>query len=254
VVVRRLGVVAGVAICLALTAAVLPTASVLGAGPTGSAPAIALFESVASTMNAQPAVRIHQTGYMELSATTRPERIAFRFGYGSTLKGYVRASESITYAQHRGVVVWVRDVVVPVATSCASGASCPVVSPIELFVTRHAAFAGVIDEPGAQVGCYEREPPDAVPYRAGAPWWTAAGDFHALVVRGNEGLLTVTYAWPDSQHATERDAVNLAKQRFVRSTIRVAKGPSGTEPAFTIVETDTVLAAAPHAPKVARCS
>ena len=66
-------------------------------------------------------------------------------------------------------------------------------------ITRVAAFAGLVDGPGGAVGCFVREPFANVPYRAGGRWWTAIGDFRPMVLRGNQVLVTVTYAWSDGQ-------------------------------------------------------
>lgn len=225
----------------------------VGAGPTGNAAAIRAFDAVAAHADALPAIRIRQSGYMTMRAAPAPGT-EFRFGYGGVPKGYVRADETLTYVQHDGKVVWLTDVVVPASGArCSKGQTCTSVAPVELFVTTKAAFAGVIDHPRGVVGCFEHESFADVPYRAGTPWWTARGDFHHLATRGSVGLFTITYAWPDGQHATERDVANLAKETFVGSGVRVANGAAPDEVALSISERDAVLVVAPHAPKVVRC-
>ncbi len=244
-------ILAAVAVTLAATAIGVTNAS--GAGPTGSAAAIELFESVAANTNAQRAIELAQSGYMTMRTTITPTSFAYEFGYGGVPKGYVRADEAITYAQHDGKVVWVRDVLTADPRSCARDPACVPGSSLELFVTKHAAFAGDVDEPNGIVGCYERESFDDVPYRAGGPWFTPVGDFRNVRTHGNQALLTITYAWPDGQRVTEHDSIDLAAQLFAAATIHVARGSKSTELALGISEQDTALTTTPHAPRVALC-
>lgn len=243
-----------VAATLAVASVLAGAAPALGAGSTGDGAAIRLFRAVAAHTNAQPAMQVVQSGYMaETIHVGSPASFAYRWGFGAVPAGYVRSTETITYAQHDGRVVWVTDVLDAPAPGCHQVAGCRQLAPIELFVTRTAAFAGVVDGPQATVGCFEREPFTNVPYRAGGRWWTAIGDFRPLIVRGNQALVTVTYAFSNGQHVIERDSIDVSTRLFSASTFHVGRGTTRSEAPFSFAQRDTALTYAPPAPKVTRC-
>jgi hypothetical protein len=246
--------VAASAMALAASLGVVtPTAA--AAGPTGDRATIALVEAVAANTNAQPAIEIDQSGYMtESSHVGRPATFSFRWGYGGVPKGSLRADETITYTQLHGRVRWLTDVLRAVPSSCPTGQTCPTtIAPIELFVTKAAAFAGVVDEPHGVVGCFEHESFKAVPYRAGAPWWTAVGNYRPKVTRGNQTLVTDTYSWADGQHVTEVDSIDNKLRLFSASVFHVAHGASSARVGFSFAQRDVVLAKVPAPPRVTRC-
>ena len=92
-----------------------------------------------------------------------------------------------------------------------------------------------------------------MPYRAGGRWWTAIGDYRPMVVRGNQILITDTYAWSDGQHVVERDSVERSTNLFAASTFHVGRGTAADEIAFGFDQADTALSYAPPAPKVTLC-
>jgi len=240
---------------LVVTLVVGTAAAALAAGATGDGAAIRLFRDVAARTNAQPAMQIVQSGYMaETAHVGSPTSFSYRWGFGTVPRGYVRSTETITYAQHLGRVVWVADVLTAAAPGCHQVTGCPQLAPIELFVTKVAAFAGVVDRPDATVGCFVREPLTNVPYRAGGRWWTAIGDFRPLIVRGNQVLVTITYAWSDGRHVVERDSIDHSTALFSASTFRVGAGSTSAQPPFSFAQRDTVLSYAPPAPRVTLCS
>ena len=225
----------------------------LAAGPTGDKATIALVRAVASNTNLQPAIEIAQTGYMTESSHVGTRSFSYRWGFGGVPAGSDRATETITYVQLHGRVVWLTDVLR--AASCSSGSTCPPrPAPIELFVTKAAAFAGVVNEPHGVVGCFEHEPFTNVPYRAGHPWWSAVGDYRPKVTRGNQTLVTDTYTWADGQHVIEIDSINDKARLFSASVFHVARGATSTLVAFSFAQSDKALAYAPHAPRVTRCA
>lgn len=240
---------------LAAWAVLVGTATVaLAAGATGDGATIRLFRDVAANTNAQPAMQIVQTGYMTESAHVgSPSTFSYRWGFAAVPRGFVRATETITYAQHDGRVVWVTDLLAGAAPSCAAGTRCEPPTPIELLITRVAAFAGLADGPGGAVGCYVREPFANVPYRAGGRWWTAIGDFRPMVLRGNQVLVTVTYAWSDGRHVVERDSIDRAANVFTASSFHVGRGTGAGQAPFSFAQMDTALSYAPPAPAVALC-
>ncbi len=239
-----------VAACLG---SVVPAA--LAAGPTGDKATIALVRAIASNMNTRPGIEIVQSGYMtESSHVGTPNSFSYRWGFGGVPSGSVRATETITYVQLHGRVLWLTDVLRP--APCPKGQTCPPgpsIAPIELFVTTAAAFAGVVDKPHGVVGCFEHESFKSVPYRAGQPWWSAVGDYRPKVTRGNQTLVTDTYAWADGQHVIEIDSINDKARLFGASVFHVARGASATEIGFSFSQRDTVLSRSPGAPRVTRC-
>lgn len=232
------------------SASALGAVSVAGAaGPTGDARAIRLFRDVAARTNAEPAMQVVQAGYMVESAhVARPASFGYRWGFGTVPRGYLRATETITYTQHIGRVVWLTDVLA--AQTCAT---CRPVPAIQLFVTKVAAFAGVVDRPMGHVGCYVREPFRNVPYRAGARWWTAIGAFRPLVERGNQILVTVTYAFASGQPVIERDSVDASTRLFTASAFHVGHGVTPSAAPFSFSQQDSVVTSAPPAPRVTLC-
>jgi len=250
------GPVRAAVLATAVAVSVSVAASALAAAPSGDPSTIALYKSIAANTNAQPAVQIAQTGYMTLSSRPGAKpAFAYRFGYGSVPKGYVRASEAITYVQLLGRVVWVTDVISPVVAACAPGAPCPPPPdvPIELLITKAGAFAGLARGATHAVACFDRESFNGVPYRAGEPWWSAVGDFRPKVTRGNQTLVTVTYAWADGQHVTEVDSIDVGRRIFAASAIHVARGALAAQVAFSFAQRDSLPSVVPHAPRVTLC-
>ena len=178
---------------LAASAVLVGTAAVaLAAGATGDGATIRLFRDVAANTNAQPAMQITQSGYMTESARVgSPSVLLVPLG----VRGACRRASSAPPRRSPtpsidGRVVWVTDVLDGSAPGCAAASGCPQPTPIELLITRVAAFAGLVDDPGGAVGCFVREPFTNVPYRAGGRWWTAIGDFRPMALRGNQALIT----------------------------------------------------------------
>jgi hypothetical protein len=246
------------AACAVLTTSVVTvgTAAVaLAASATGDPATIRLFRDVAATTNAQPAMQMVQSGYMtESDHLGAPSTFSYRWGFATVPKGFVRASEAITYAQHAGRVVWVTDVLTGAAPGCPQGSGCASATPIELLITRVAAFAGLVDRPDGAVGCFVREPFSNVPYRAGGRWWTAIGDFRPMALRGNQALVTLTYAWSDGRHVVERDSIDRASDLFNASNFHVGRGVGAGQAPFSFAQMDTALSYAPPAPRVTLCS
>jgi hypothetical protein len=226
----------------------------LGAGASGDPATIRYVRAVAATTNALPAIQLVQTGYMAESATVgAPTSFSYRWGYGTVPSGWVRSTETITVAQHLGRVVWAIDVLTATKPGCHAATGCPQLTPIELFVTRVAAFAGLVDKPHGSVGCFVREPMANVPYRAGGRWFTPVGDFRPMVQRGNQVLVTVTYSWSDGQHVVERDSIDAGTKRFTGAGFHVGKGTKPGVGAFSFAQHDTALSYTPPAPKVTIC-
>lgn len=237
--------------------ATLVVAPVAGAAaPTGDPATIAFVRAIASNTNLQPAIVLLQTGYVtESSHVGTPATFSYKWGFGGVPSGSVRATETITYVQAHGRVVWLTDVLRAVRPTCSAGTSCPPVpAPIELFVTKAIAFAGVVDRTHGGVGCFEHESFNSVPYRAGQHWWTAVGDYRPKIIRGNQTLVTDTYAWADGQHVTELDSINNKARLFGASVFHVAHGAAPKEVGFSFAQKDTALASAPRAPSVTRCT
>ncbi|HEV3328557.1 MAG TPA: hypothetical protein VGZ33_04115 [Acidimicrobiales bacterium] len=243
--------------CAALAASAVLVGSgavALAASATGDDATIRLFRDVAANTNAQPAMQIAQSGYMTESAHVRsPATFSYRWGFAGVPKGSVRATETITYAQLDGRVAWVTDVLDGSVPGCQRTSGCPTLTPIELLVTRVAAFAGLVDRPGGAVGCFVREPLTNVPYRAGGRWWTAIGDFRPMALRGNQVLVTVTYAWSDGRHVVERDSIDRSTNLFTASGFHVGSGAGAGQAPFSFAQTDTALSHAPPAPRVTLC-
>jgi len=250
---RRL-VLATAAVCTA--AVVSATATVVAAGPSGDPATIALYRSAAATTDARGAVVISQSGYMTVTVRPgAPATFSWTYGRGSVPAGSRAADETLTLAQAKGKVVWLTDYVAAapctVAQPCATTTKMP---PVELLVTPHAAFAGVVTGPHAEVACFRRVPFTAVPYRAGVAWWSAFGEFRPKVTRGNQILVTVTYAWGDGRHVVERDSIGAAARLFSGSALHVAAGTYPPTPAFSVSQRDAYPTVVPAAPRVALCT
>jgi len=236
-------------------ASALAAAPALAAGPTGDPATIATYRAVVAATNAKGVVVVTQSGYMSLSArASRPATFTWTYGQGHVAAGFRAATETITLAQAKGRVVWLADYVVPAACSaanpCTANGAMP---PIELLVTPHAAFAGVVTGAHAAVACFRREPFTSVPYRAGGPWWSVFGDFRPEVTRGNQILVTLTYSWGNGRHVTELDSIRATPGLFAASAIHVARGAAAGQPAFSIAQSDAYPAVVPAAPKVSLC-
>ncbi len=243
------------ACALGVVAGVLVPASARAAGPVGDPTTIAYVKAIDANTDAQRGMQILQTGYMTLASRGGSHPVlSYRWGFGTVPAGSVRAKETITYAQSGGRVAWLDDVLTPNVADCAASPTCRRTVPLELVVTRTGAFAGVIDGPNDAVSCFHRESFDAVPYRAGGRWWSAVGDYRPMVERGNQRLVTDTYAWADAQHVTEIDSIDVATRLFAASSFHVARGSSSAEPAFGFAQGDTALTTTPTAPKVLLCT
>jgi hypothetical protein len=224
------------------------------AGPTGNEPTINFFSGVVARMVAVPAIVEVQTGYMTMASKSgQTSSFHYDWGFGAAPKGYVPAKETITYAQNHAKILWMTDLLTPRSPACAAGTPCVLDPPIQLFVTRTAAFAGLATGAGGAVACYIREPFRAMPYRAGVQSWETSGAYLPMVAHGNQVLITTSYVWSDGQPVTETDSVDATTRLIRASVFHVGAGPRTGEPAFGYAETDAALPHAPAAPAVTLC-
>ncbi len=243
---------------LRAAAAALAVSAVVGSGPagasggsvvTGDPHAIAFYRAAANATNALPSYMIVQTGYVRL-AEHPGAAIPLSYAWGSAQwqRGYLPAKERLVLVQARGRTVWILDTLFPAHVACHR--SCVRAYPLQLFITRGGAFAGLVLR-GSTAACFQHEALSRVPYGVGTRWWFAEGRFSPLTTAG--GLTTVTSRWPDAgQHAVEVDAASTTTHLFVHSTLRVA--PVGRVHGFTFHQSDTRLTRVPRPPKVKVCA
>lgn len=243
---RHLAALAGMAMLLSVAttagAASQPSA-------TGNAQAIALYRAAANATNALPAFIINQTGYVRISTTIgKPDRLNWAWGMDQWHRGYYPAREHIVLVQSHGHTDWIEDTLVPMDASC--GDSCLHVFPIQFFITRGGAFAGIVLS-GSNAPCFQHEKLSRVPYGVGTRWWFAYGHFAPLTHSG--AITTVTSRYPnEGQWQTEVDGVTTKSHHFVRSTFRIA--PRGKLRGFSFHQVDGVPSALPAVPDIEICS
>ena len=153
-------------------------------GVSGDPATVALYRSAVHTTNALPAYIQRQSGYVEISDSLGPKRVVhWAWGWDQFQKGFHPATERILLVQHHGRVAWIEDVLSASSKNCHSP-SCRKALPIELLLTpdhglRRAHLVGerrVVLRPGVR--------PQHVPYAAGFPWWTTAGDYEPAQQQG----------------------------------------------------------------------
>jgi hypothetical protein len=248
------GVRAGLAVAvLGATIAIAGQSAVGATSPTrGNAAAIALYRAAAKATNDLPAYVISQHGYVRINDSIGKHRkTEWAWGQDQFQAGEVATNEHIVLVQNHGVVVWIEDTLRPDVT-CDSGGTCPTMLPLQFFITKTRAYAGIISSPKLPTAaCFTREPLSDVPYAAGTSWWWAVGAFAPLVRHGHLDVVTSSYA-NAGQHETETDWVALATTLFTRSSFQVAG--SRTHHAFDFSATYARRHARPSEPHLTVCS
>ena len=129
---------------------------------------------------------------MRISDSLGPKRVVhWAWGWDQFQKGFYPATERIVLVQHHGRVAWIEDILSASSKNCHSP-SCRKALPIELLITpdqgvRRAHLVGerrVVLRPVS---------PQHVPYAAGVPWWTTAGDYEPAQQHGALTEITSTY-------------------------------------------------------------
>jgi hypothetical protein len=226
-----------------------PSTAGANSATSGNAEAIALYRAAAKATNDLPAYVIAQHGYVRINDSIgKHRRTEWAWGQDQFQKGEVATSERLVLVQDRGTVSWIEDTLRP-DVRCDSGGTCPTMLPLQFFITKTQAFAGIVSS-GTTAACFTREPRGDVPYVAGISWWFAVGSFAPIVPDG--ALREVTASYPNAgQRETESDWVSASKL-FTRSTFRVAT--SATHRAFGFAATYTKLRSTPSPPRVTLCS
>jgi hypothetical protein len=233
----------------ALLATVLPAAATSSAGATGNPQAIALYRAAANKTNSLRAYVILQTGYVRFDdAVGSPSELSWAWGSDQWQPGYFRASERMVLVQTKGRTDWILDTLTPLRGHCDG--TCRHVFPIEMFITRGGAFAGLALS-GSRAPCYKHEALSRVPYGVGTRWWSAYGRFAPLVRAGAQATITARY--PDgTQQRTEVDTVGIVSHLFEHASFRDT--PAGKLRGYTFHQEIRVLARAPSVPELDICS
>ncbi len=238
-----LGVLAGsVAVSFGATAA-------LAAGVSGDPASLALYRSAVRATNALPAYVQRQSGYVQISDSLGPKRtVHWAWGWDQFQPGFHPATERILIVQHDGRVAWIEDTISASSKGCHSP-SCRKALPIELLITPTKDFDGLISS-GSSASCFVAVTPNHIPYSAGVPWWSTAGDYQPSQRHGSLTEVTSTYK-SGGQELTESDWITTSTKRFDKSVFRIAKGHG--HPAFSFRNADAPLAATPTFPAFSLC-
>lgn len=236
---------AGAALAVGASAALAAGQS----GVSGDPATVALYRSAVHTTNALPAYIQRQSGYVEISDSLGPKRVVhWAWGWDQFQKGFYPATERILLVQHHGRVAWIEDVLSASSKNCHSP-SCRKALPIELLLTPTKDFDGLISS-GSVASCFVQVSPQHVPYAAGVPWWTTAGDYEPAQQHGALTEVTSTYH-SGGQALTESDWITTSTRRFDKSVFTIAKGHG--HPGYGFRNADDPLARAPRFPKFSLC-
>jgi hypothetical protein len=238
------------AICVATLSG--PSIVSASSSTTGNSAAIALYRAAAKATNDLPAYVITQHGYVRINDSIGKHRTSeWAWGQDQFQKGEVATTEHLVLVQRHGAVAWIIDTLRP-DVKCDSGGTCPAMLPLQFFITKTRAFAGIVSSPSSSTAsCFTREPLDDVPYSAGTTWWWAIGRFAPIVRDG--AFRKVTSSYPNSgQLETETDWVRTTTMDFARSSFHVAA--SHAHKAFDFSASYTKLHAAPSQPHLTICS
>jgi hypothetical protein len=248
----RLGGLAAITCAIGVAAMMGPSLVAASSGTTGNAAAIALYRTAAKATNDLPAYVIIQHGYVRINDSIGKHRTSeWAWGQDQFQPGEVATTEHLVLVQRHGVVAWIEDTLYP-DVKCDSGGTCPAMLPLQFFITKSRAYAGIISSPKSPTAaCFTRESTDDVPYSAGTSWWWAVGAFTPIVRHG--AFREVTSSYPNSgQLETETDWVRSSTTVFVRSSFRVSA--SHTHHAFDFSASYTKLRKVPSVPHLTICS
>ena len=238
------------ALAAVVLAAALSAVPALAAGPTGDRAAIVLFRAAARATNDLPAYVVSQSGYVRIADSLGPRRtVHWAWGFDQGERGYRPATERIELVQRAGKVLWLEDTLTPVPAPCHAEKCAPVL-PIQLVITRTAAFAGLISS-GTAASCVVREPLAKVPYPAGFAWWAPVGRLSPAVRAGALTAITSRFS-SGGQAVTETDWLRASSRLFDKSVVRFAAGDG--RHAFTYESRDARLPTTPRFPALTLCS
>jgi hypothetical protein len=227
---RRAGILlAGLAV-----AAVLVGSAWALAPATGNRAAIAFYRAAAARNNSVAIQRFLRRGYMSFYALVgRTSSFGYLYARGTVPRGYVRATEHLTYAQRRGRVVWASDVLTPPACH-----SFCVQFPLELVADAHGRFARFL-KAGAVSHCWVTlRPGSTLPFAPGGANFATFGRFLPLLRRGQTVIARSVYRWSQTQTARESDRFAAASKLWEGTVVHVSRGRGKGQPAFTFTDTD----------------
>ena len=244
----RKGVAASIA-CATVAAALALPGIALGAGATGNAAAIAYYRVAVAKTNGLRSYEFAQTGYVRIySSVGKTDVSRWVWGYSQFQPGYYASNEKMKLVQAGGKVTWLEDTLTPIVPKCHA-TLCNAVYPIQFYVTKTAAFEGIITK-GTTASCFNRESFAYVPYRAGSGWWVTSGFFYPMSTAGGVTRITSKYS-NGAQEVPETDSINGTTKIFTASTYHFAAGNGHR--AYSYKATYTTLASAPKPPTVKIC-
>jgi hypothetical protein len=239
-----------IAALAAISTIALCATTALAAGPTGDPAAIAFYRHAVRATNALPAYVQSQSGYVRIDDSLGPKRFAhWAWGWDQFQPGYVAANERLVLAQRGGHTVWIDDTLTASTKGCSSP-RCRQAVPIELVITKAAAYDGLISS-GTHASCFVRESLRNVPYAVGSPWWATVGEFSKVQPDGSLSEVTSRFS-AGGQLVTETDWISNGSNLFARSVLRLAAGTG--RPAYGYRNTDAQVASSPKLPALTLCS
>lgn len=224
------------------------TASALAAGqPTGNPQGIKLARSVQRAYKKLRAFQETKTGYVAIKdQRSGRSSLEVRWASGVVPSGWSSATEHEQFVLKRGRIVWWQDELTP---SCSGKPSCRQV-PALVIVDHSGAFWALGDP--ANHTCFGTLNGTA-PFRAGELEYVVSATFSAPVKRRHSVLLKYSFAWNKTQTATETDAVSAKTLLTKSGVIKISRGTSSSQPAFTVRFSDHYGGSTPALPTINRC-
>lgn len=213
-----------------LAASLASVASATRLLPRDDPATVAFYKQVQASYNSVPAVRIRRHGFLWYSGTVRGSLVrwvsARRPPPGA---GYKPATESILVLLTNGRV-----------TRYVDTAKAPGLPTLTIIEGPSGLFVALHRKAGA---CYHSAPRSGGVAGFGAPFIGVYGTFSPMQTHGGTVIVTSTYPWLATEHATEVDRISLATKHLQSYSVKV----TGTSP-ITFGAVNQVVASPPALP------
>ena len=216
--------------------------------PTGSASGIGLARAV---QRAYQHVRVQsyvEHGFVWMSAE-QGKSSTFRWVYGGGPSlGLYPATEHAVLALDHGRVSWWRDDLTP--APCTSPGICARV-PVQIVADAGGLFYAFGD--AKRHSCYAHLT-GTVPVAVGKPVWFVGGNFRAPTRSGGDELLTSTYPWSKTQHATEVDTIANGSHRLLKAHVEISAQTGAQAAPFSYSASFAYPTRVPPPPQIKLCA
>jgi hypothetical protein len=218
--------------------------------PTGNPKTIAFYRQVVAATAKAPGWTATFSGYTAIEESIGKQTSVNWEYYDGVPKGYDPAVDHVTAAAAGGRLTWLSDEIVPAPRTCAKGSVCflPATLPYQVLLGPSGLEGHFVASGPASLVCWAKDHGAVLGYsKVGVPTgYGLYGRFYPMRRAGGAELVTSTYPWGATQHATEVDTISIATHLPSTTVVHVSASPG--HPALTLSSTYRWLGATPAEP------